>query len=144
MSTLFDLLHRAGQIADATYDTHAGAGALTPRQLSALRVVADNPGVSQTYIVEQTGIDRSTMADMMNRLVDAGIITRKRTKEDARAYAVTLTAAGSRAVRSAVIANTNAESAVLERIPQSQLKALLAGLNNIIAAQERTVLQAAE
>lgn len=80
MSTLFDLIHRAGQITDAAYVNEASTEGLTPRQLAALRVIERHPGCSQTYIVEQTGIDRSTLADIIKRMKVDGMLTRRKTK----------------------------------------------------------------
>jgi DNA-binding MarR family transcriptional regulator len=47
-----------------------------------------NEGLSQTGIVARTGIDRSTLADLVRRLQRKGLLQRRRTKDDARAYAV--------------------------------------------------------
>ncbi|MFZ1102753.1 MAG: helix-turn-helix domain-containing protein, partial [Hyphomicrobiaceae bacterium] len=41
--------------------------------------------------MNRTGIDRSTLADIVRRLTRKGLLQRCRTNEDARAYAVRLT-----------------------------------------------------
>ena len=74
-------------------------GDLTPRQLAVLVTVANNEGLSQTGLVDRTGIDRSTLADIVRRLQRKGLLQRRRTKEDARAYAVKLTDEGRRVLR---------------------------------------------
>lgn len=51
-------------------------------------------GLSQTDLVRLTGIDRSTLADVVHRLLRRGIIQRERTMEDGRTYAVSLSAEG--------------------------------------------------
>ncbi len=61
--------------------------------------VAENEGLSQTGIVERTGIDRSTLADIVRRLSKKGLLQRRRTREDARAYAVKLTDEGEKLLR---------------------------------------------
>ena len=66
--------------------------------LFVLLAIAENPGTSQTKLVEATGVDRSTLADVVRRLLVRRLVARKRTKEDARAYAVTLTDAGAEKV----------------------------------------------
>ena len=60
-------------------------GDLTPRQLAVLVTVAQNEGLSQTGLVDRTGIDRSTLADIVRRMQRKGLLQRRRTKEDARA-----------------------------------------------------------
>src|SRR5205814_6411890 len=94
-------LHRAGQCAEELFQAEVGDADLTPRQLAVLTTVAENEGLSQTGIVERTGIDRSTLADIVRRLSKKGLLQRRRTKQDARAYAVKLTEEGQRILRAA-------------------------------------------
>ena len=94
------LLHRAGQCAADIFHAEMKDGDLTPRQLAVLVTVANNEGLSQTGLVERTGIDRSTLADIVSRMLKKGLLQRRRTKEDARAYAVKLTEEGRRILRS--------------------------------------------
>jgi DNA-binding MarR family transcriptional regulator len=98
--SVVDLLHRASQCAEETFKREIGDVDLTARQFAILQAVARNEGLSQASIVEATGIDRSTIAEMMIRLVARGWLKRRRTRNDARAYAVRLTAEGRRIVRS--------------------------------------------
>jgi DNA-binding MarR family transcriptional regulator len=93
------LLHRAGQCAEELFQAEVGDADLTARQLAVLNTVAANEGLSQTGIVERTGIDRSTMADIVQRLTKKGLLQRRRTKQDARAYAVKLTDEGEKLLR---------------------------------------------
>jgi hypothetical protein len=62
------LLHRAVQCAEDLFHGEMHRDNLTPRQVGVLIVVAEQEGLSQTGLVERTGIDRSTMADMVNRM----------------------------------------------------------------------------
>ena len=78
------LLHRAGQCAAEIFSSEARTGGLTPRQLAVMMVIGDKEGLNQTELVERTGIDRSTMADLVARLTRRGLVQRRRTKEDAR------------------------------------------------------------
>ena len=78
-----------------------GDGDLTPRQYAVLVTVSQNEGFSQTHLVEKTGIDRSTLADIVRRMLKKGLLQRRRTKEDARAYAVKLTDEGWQVLKAA-------------------------------------------
>ena len=93
------LLHRVQQLSEILFDVEVGDSGLTPRQLTVLSVVAENDGLSQTGIVESTGIDRSTMADMVRRLTKKGLLQRRRSKTDARAYNISLTEDGQELLR---------------------------------------------
>jgi DNA-binding MarR family transcriptional regulator len=91
VSSVLHLLHRAGQCADELFAANMRDSELTPRQYVVLRAVADSEDPSQTTLVEKTGIDRSTLADIVRRLVERGLLQRRRTRRDARMYAVRLT-----------------------------------------------------
>ena len=94
------LLHRASQSVTDLFSKEIKAD-ITPRQLTVLTVIAQNEGLSQTDIVDRTGIDRSTVAEMVRRLATKGILERRRSREDARAYKVKLTQEGHRILRNA-------------------------------------------
>ena len=85
-ASVLHLLHRAGQAADEIFAKEMGRSDLTPRQYAVLVVLAAHENSSQTDIVNATGIDRSTLADIVKRLVDRGLLARRRSKLDARAY----------------------------------------------------------
>ncbi|TCS18365.1 MarR family winged helix-turn-helix transcriptional regulator [Caulobacter sp. BK020] len=88
------LLHRVLQLALDIYAEESGAGGITQRQYAVLAAVAENEGVTQTGLVRATGIDRSTLADMVARMITKGHLERQRSDQDARANTVSLTPAG--------------------------------------------------
>src|SRR5262249_60709714 len=93
-SSPLHLLHRAGQRADQLFARHVGDYGFTPRQFAVLKAVADADGLSQTAIMIATGIDRSGTAELVRRLGLHGLLTPRRTRKDARGYAVRLRPAG--------------------------------------------------
>jgi MarR family transcriptional regulator, temperature-dependent positive regulator of motility len=114
------LLHRAGQCAGDIFHAEMKDGDLTPRQLAVLLTVANNEGLSQTGLVDRTGIDRSTLADIVRRMQRKGLLQRRRTKEDARAYAVKLTDEGRRVLRTAEPLSKRVDDRILEALPAKQ------------------------
>ncbi|HRN83779.1 MAG TPA: helix-turn-helix domain-containing protein, partial [Hyphomicrobium sp.] len=94
ISSALHLLHRAGQCADELFALRVGEAGLTPRQFAVMTAIANSEEPSQTTLVERTGIDRSTMADIVRRLTARGLVQRRRTRRDARRYAVRLTDKG--------------------------------------------------
>lgn len=109
------LLHRASQCVDDLFGRAVTSG-LTPRQLALLATVANNPGCNQTILTARTGIDRSTMAEMMKRLLKKGLLSRRRSKTDTRAYVVTLTDNGARVLKSAEPLAKRVDEAVLRAL----------------------------
>ena len=128
------LLRRAQQYAHDLYSKEVGSAGPTPRQYEVLHVVASNEGLSQTDLVRHTGIDRSTLADMIARMMKKGLLSRKRTKEDARANAVSITAAGKRMLTSANGRVAKAENAALAVLPKTQQTAFMKALRTYAEA----------
>jgi DNA-binding MarR family transcriptional regulator len=95
------LLHRAHQAAADVFAAEIGDSDLTPSQLAVLVTVARNEGLSQTDLTKRTSIDRSTITEVVKRMQRKGLLQRRRTKHDTRAYAVRLSAAVNRVVRAA-------------------------------------------
>ncbi len=126
------LLHRAGQCADELFAVSIGDSDLTPRQYAVLRAVDGNDEPSQTTLVEMTGIDRSTLADIVRRLVEKGLLSRKRTRRDARMYAVRLTEKGQAALRRAEPVARSTDERLLSAIPQREREVFLDALNRIV------------
>ncbi len=128
------LLHRAGQCAADIFASEARASGLTPRQFAVLMIVADEEGLTQTDLVERTGIDRSTLADIVARLLGRGLIQRRRAKEDARAYAIKLTPQGARALREAQPGAAATDTQLLASLPPAKRQDFLELLSLIVTA----------
>ncbi|MCH9808407.1 MAG: MarR family winged helix-turn-helix transcriptional regulator [Alphaproteobacteria bacterium] len=128
------LLHRAGQCAGDVFQSEMRTEDLTPRQYAVLVAVAENEGLSQTNLVDMTGIDRSTLADIIRRMLKKGLVQRRRTKEDARAYAVKLTEEGRRMLHAAEPMAKKVDAKILEALPAPQRERFLSDLNMIVDA----------
>ncbi len=136
MSSALHLLHRAGQCADEMFAISVGEAGLTPRQFAVMAAIADSEEPSQTTLVERTGIDRSTMADIVRRLTSRGLVQRRRTRRDARRYAVRLTDKGEGALRMAEPAARTTDEKILSALPPTQRDAFLRSLSRIVLAVE--------
>jgi DNA-binding MarR family transcriptional regulator len=121
------LLHRASRVADGVFGRLVGS-ALTPRQFVVLATVAENEGLNQMAIMEATGIDRSSVAELVERLVKRKLLQRRRTKRDARSYSVRLTTNAQKLLREMLRAAREADDAVLTGAHQGEALALLSRL----------------
>jgi DNA-binding MarR family transcriptional regulator len=116
------------------FSSETRTGGLTPRQLAVMMVIGDKEGLNQTELVDRTGIDRSTMADLVARLTRRGLVQRRRTKEDARAYAIKLSPQGAKALREAQPGAAAADQKLLASLPPAKRQEFLDTLNLIVAA----------
>jgi MarR family transcriptional regulator, temperature-dependent positive regulator of motility len=134
--SVLHLLHRAGQVADELFAAEMTGSELTPRQYAVLATLARREAASQTDIVRETGIDRSTLADIVKRLVQKGVLSRRRAKNDARAYDVRLTPAGSAILKQAEPAAQRVSDRLLRYIAGTRRADLVDCLSNIVRTLE--------
>ena len=127
------LVHRVDQCAGDIFHAQAKDGDLTPRQVAVLIAVAQNAGLSQTDIVVRTGIDRSTLAELVRRLKKNGLLERRRKKQDARTYAVTLTDEGRRVLRTIGPLAKAVDEQILAALPPKDRSPFIAALRSIVA-----------
>jgi DNA-binding MarR family transcriptional regulator len=135
------LIHRAEQCAADIFARLAPKGLLTPRQYAILVAIEENQGISQTGLVEQTGIDRSTLADIMRRMITRGLVERERTTADARTYAVRLTRNGAKMLRKMRPVAQQVDEEILRVLPeehQNLFLTILDRLVNHLARPEKT------
>lgn len=133
------LLHRAQQIAANHSAAALKSAGLTLRQFSVLAALSGNEGVSQSDLVNATGIDRSTLADMVARMETGGMIKRSDSKTDARAKSVSLTAKGKKAFDKALPAVTKADMAIFATLAKAKQDALMQGLGGLVEDAEKKV-----
>ena len=133
---LLALLHRANQIATESFAAALGDSQITARQAQVLAAIEANEGSSQTAIVEITGVDRSTLADIMRRLQKNRLIERRRSKQDARAYILKLSEPGRQALASGKPALAAVEKNLLTALPAKDRSVLLDLLSRMVEAHE--------
>ena len=96
---------------------------VTRQQIALLLALAQCPGASQRELVEATGIDKSTLKEMLSRMIARGWVERERDQKDSRAWTMLITEPG--------------EALLLERIDKVQAaqREILAPLSD----EDRTV-----
>ena len=132
LTSITHLLHRACQCADDKFAEAMGGTHLTARQLVVLKIVDDLDRPSQVDICDRSGIDRSTLADIVRRLIQKGFIARRRTREDARRYALRLTDEGQRALDHAVPLARDADSKLILALTPPQRQQFSGALQAIL------------
>ena len=86
-------LHR---ITAAIFDEETASFGLTGLQYGILNVVEVEPGIDQISVCNTLGVDRSTLAGVVDRLEDKGLVARRAGVADRRSNALHLTRAGKR------------------------------------------------
>jgi DNA-binding MarR family transcriptional regulator len=138
------LLKRAVQYSVQCYMEEAGKSGLTHRQFTVLSAADAHDGRSQTELVRITGIDRSTLADLVARLMAQGYVQRRRTKEDARTNSVKLTPLGKKALKAAQDGADSVDRRMLALITSADRKTMLESLTVIAAEMDKADAAASE
>ena len=114
------LMHRALQLALDIYSEETGPDGLTQRQFAVLEAVSHRAGLTQTDLVRATGIDRSTLADLVARMTTKGLLDREKSTLDARAKAVRLSPAGEAALAAARPRVEAADKRIMGLLPKGK------------------------
>ncbi len=138
------LLHRVLQLALDIYAVEAGPVSLTQRQYAVLAAVAANEGASQTWLVGATGIDRSTLADLVGRMIAKGYLARERSPDDARANTVKLAPAGREALTAAAPRVEAADARILSLLGPKKREPFVEALRRLARAGDDTLVPGAD
>lgn len=88
------LLRRAQQLHTAVFAEVVSEAYLTSPQFAVLAALRNTSEIDQVQLSQRLAIDRSTIADVANRLEERGLIRRERDLKDARRNLLSLTPAG--------------------------------------------------
>ncbi len=136
------LMHRVLQLSLDIYAEEAGPDGLTQRQFAVLEAVSVRSGLTQTDLVKATGIDRSTLADLVARMTAKGLLERERSALDARAKAVRLSEAGQAALEAARPRVEAADKRILALLPKAKREGFLDLLTSLTDAADAAPEQA--
>ena len=140
------LLHQALQFALDVYGAQVeGAQApLTQRQFAVLAAVEAHPAPTQTDLVRATGVDRSTLADMIARMIAKDLLARERSALDARANVVRLTAQGAQALAAMRPRAEAADAQILHVLGSGKRDGFVSALRALARAGEAALLEPKE
>lgn len=128
------LLRRAAQYAGEIFARAGIEDAVTLRQTIVLAAIGEAEGCSQADLVVATGIDRSTLAEMVARMERRKLIERAPAQKDMRAKAVRLTALGRMRLADAIPAIRQADEKLLEALPRTRRGPFATALGVLAAA----------
>ena len=111
-----------------------GSVGLTPALFALLNVLGAREGAIQQELSSDMGIDPSAMVKLINELEDAGLAERRRRPGDRRAWEVTITPKGRRALQRARRVVSEAQDEVLGGLTAAERRQLLTLLRRALAS----------
>lgn len=128
------LIRRLHQIHLALFAEECAAFDITPVQYSIMTVAAARPGLDQTALCHEIGVDRATLANVVARLERRDLLRRSRPRDNRRVKCVHLTDAGLMVLERMREAVGRAHERTVEALPPARRKAFMAALRLLVDA----------
>lgn len=106
-------------------------GDVRPGVFSAMLLANANPGIAQTDIASQLGIDKASVVSLVDRMEHTGWVERRRSTEDRRRQGIFLTPAGVKACRSLRKEMIDHERKFVTRYTEQELRLLISLLRRL-------------
>jgi DNA-binding MarR family transcriptional regulator len=114
------LLRRCHSRARAIFDDLVGrATGLSKQQVALMVTISHIPAATHAQLSEETGFDRNTLADTIDRLIAKGLAVRERSTRDARAYEIHLTDEGQAQLEDLIPLSVEVQQKIMEPIPEA-------------------------
>lgn len=111
------LIRRLDSRAASLYEKFTGQTDLTPRQFGVLLTLFQAGPLAQTELGNRLHLDRSTLGEMLSRMVERKLVDRRDHERDRRAIEIVLTQTGKAALMKTVERAFDAQEALLSPLP---------------------------
>ena len=125
-------LHVAYHRVMASFGRRVGLGEVTPAVIGVVAMLAESPGISQAMLARRIGLERATIGTSVARAIAAGLVVRQDAHGDARSYALWLSPAGERMLRTLRRRITEHEGATGTHLTASERRALRHLLHKLV------------
>ena len=138
---LLALIYKLSKFSNDRIGRQLGDRDWTFRQVQLLEAIDQNQGCSQLILSKDTGIDTSTVSDMMQRLARRHLIVRRRSRADSRAYTIWITPLGQKVLKDSKIVLSALENNLLGSLSGDQRTQFIS-LVRLVAAEARVRFEA--
>jgi DNA-binding MarR family transcriptional regulator len=130
------LIRRLDSRAAFLYEKFTAQSDLTPRQFGVLLTLFQAGPLPQTELGNRLHLDRSTLGEMLQRMVDRKLVERRAHERDRRAVEIVLTQIGKTAMLTVVEQALEAQKALLSPLPDYLRPVFLKCLQMLADADE--------
>lgn len=124
-------LKRAYVILSTDFRRALGEDGFAPRVFSALSLIVQFEGITQSELARKLGIERSGLVAIIDELEDRGLVKRQPVPGDRRVQALAPTAAGKAAYRKARDVVQSHEAELLSHFTKNEIETLIGLLKKI-------------
>ena len=133
------LIRRLHQIHSAIFVEECREFGITPVQYGLLTALHYFPGSDQVSLGREVGIDRTNVADVLERLAERGLVRRERSVHDKRSKIAFLTPAGEAILEQGRAGMMRAQERILAPLASPFRPAFLAVLTQLIDGNSQSV-----
>jgi DNA-binding MarR family transcriptional regulator len=133
------LIRRLRQISAAIFVDEVAPFNVTSHQYTTLKALADAPSLEQTELCERLRLDAATMAALLARLEEKGLVRRVAPNTDRRRRRVSLTPRGRRLLPTLEEPNERVQERILAPLAPADRIAFARMLTKLVAAHERAL-----
>ncbi|WP_432470470.1 MarR family winged helix-turn-helix transcriptional regulator [Amphritea sp. HPY] len=119
------LIRRTHQIHQTLFLKECSEYNLTPIQYGVLTGLLENPGIDQITLAREVGIDRTNVADVLQRLEKRKLVVRETAEHDRRMKLVNLTAEGRKILADMYQAMMNTQQKLLAPLNEQEQEQFL-------------------
>lgn len=109
---------------------------VTRQQIALLIALSQNPGASQNVLVGATGFDKSTLKEMVGRMVARGWVSRERDPDDQRAWTMNITPAGKALLAERLAGVVQVQEEILAPLPPELRPQFIRCLRMLLGLEE--------
>lgn len=128
------LIRRLHQLHSALFLEETRRFGITPVQYSLLTTLATRGEIDQNSVALEIGLERTSVAEVIPRLMKRGLLERRRSPEDRRAKLVKLTRQGAGLVRQMSPAVARAHRRTIDQLGSAERDAFLLNLIRLVEA----------
>jgi DNA-binding MarR family transcriptional regulator len=126
------LVRRLHQIHMAIFLKECAQEQVTPIQWGIMTIVSAAPGVGHIEIAEELGIDRSNVANVVDRLMRRGVLTQAVSEVDRRKKTISITDAGRKLMDAFEPKAERAQRNLLEPLNEEERQTFMALLSRVV------------
>ncbi|TXS38481.1 MarR family winged helix-turn-helix transcriptional regulator [Streptomyces sp. OR43] len=113
------LIRRAEQVHTALWSEHVSRE-ITSQKFAVLNALSRDPGIDQRTVGRRTSLDRSTVNQMVRRLVDQNLVSQERDDDDRRRTLLSLTDEGAELLDSLIAPAERVNALLLGSLPEGE------------------------
>lgn len=128
------LIRRLHQIHVAIFLEECAEYGITPVQYAVMTALLNHPGADQVTIARDAAIDRTSVADVLARLAQRGLVRREPGKQDRRMRIAVLTDEGERIAREMEHASLGAQAKLMAPLTAAKHAQLMDLMTELVEA----------